>query len=43
MDMYTDNIFGALKSDEEFRERKGEIGRVWDIKDVGETEYFLGM
>ena len=23
--------------------RKDEIGKVWDIKDVGETEYFLGM
>jgi Reverse transcriptase (RNA-dependent DNA polymerase) len=42
-DMYTDDIFGASKSDEEIRERKGEIGSVWNIKDVGETEYFLGM
>ena len=23
--------------------RKDEIGRVWEIKDVGENEYFLGM
>ena len=27
----------------EIRKRKGEIGKVWDIKDVGETEHFLGM
>lgn len=25
------------------RKRKDEIGGVWEIKDVGETEYFLGM
>ena len=42
-DTYTDDIFGASKDDEEIKERKGEIGKVWDIKDVGETEYFLGM
>ena len=42
-DTYTDNIFGASNSDEETRKRKDEIGRVWEIKDVGETEYFLGM
>ena len=23
--------------------RKDEIAKVWDIKDVGQTEYFLGM
>ena len=23
--------------------RKEEIGGVWEVKDVGETEYFLGM
>jgi len=22
--------------------RKMEIGKVWEIKDIGETEYFLG-
>ena len=42
-DTYTDDIFGALNSDEETRKRKDEIGRVWEIKDVGEMEYFLGM
>ena len=25
------------------RRMKAEIGKVWDIKDVGEMEYFLGM
>ena len=42
-DTYTDNIFGASNDDEEIRKRKDEIGNIWDIKDVGETEYFLGM
>ena len=41
--MYTDDIFGASNNDEEVRKRKDEIGNVWDMKDVGETEYFLGM
>ena len=40
---YTDDIFGASNSDEEIKGRKDEIGRVWEIKDVGESEYFLGM
>lgn len=42
-DTYTDDIFGASKDEEEIKERKDEIGKIWDIKDVGETEYFLGM
>ena len=42
-DTYTDNIFGTSNSDEEATRRKDEIGGVWEIKDVGETEYFLGM
>ena len=42
-DTYTDDIFGASSSDEETKNRKDEIGKVWEIKDVGETEYFLGM
>jgi hypothetical protein len=40
---YTDDTFGASNSDEEVKKRKGEIGEVWEVKDVGETEYFLGM
>ena len=42
-DTYTDDTFGASSSDEEAKRRKDEIGKVWEIKDVGETEYFLGM
>jgi hypothetical protein len=37
------SIFGASNSDEEIKERKDEIGKEWDVKDVGENEYFLGM
>src|SRR5271168_3983188 len=40
---YTDNVFGALNDDEEAERRKKEIGGVWEIEDVGENEYFLGM
>lgn len=42
-DTYTDDVFGASKTDAEIRRRKEEIGRIWEIKDVGENEYFLGM
>ena len=42
-DTYTDDVFGASNSDEEIKKRKEEIGGVWEIKDVGENEYFLGM
>ena len=42
-DTYTDDIFGASNNDEEIKKRKEELGAVWEIKDVGETEYFLGM
>ena len=42
-DTYTDDTFGASNNDEEIKKRKAEIGSVWDVKDVGETEYFLGM
>jgi hypothetical protein len=40
---YTDDTFGASNNDEEAQRRKDEIGKIWEIKDVGETEYFLGM
>jgi hypothetical protein len=40
---YTDDVFGASNSDEEAKRRKDEIGKIWEIKDVGENEYFLGM
>ena len=42
-DTYTNDIFGASNDDEETRKRKNEIGKVWEINDVGENEYFLGM
>ena len=42
-DTYTDDTFGASNDDEEIKRRKDEIGGVWEVKDVGETEYFLGM
>ena len=42
-DTYNDDIFGASNADEEIEQQKGEIGKVWEIKDVRETEYFLGM
>lgn len=40
---YTDDVFGASNNDEEIQRRKDEIGKIWEIKDVGENEYFLGM
>ena len=40
---YTDDTNGASNNDEEIKRRKDEIGKIWDIRDVGETEYFLGM
>ena len=42
-DTYTDDIFGASNNDEECERRKKEIRMEWEIKNVGETEYFLGM
>ena len=42
-DTYTDDIFGASKTDKEMQQRKDEMGKEWEIKDVGENEYFLGM
>ena len=42
-DTYTDDVFGASNNDQEIRRRKDEMAKIWDIKDVGETEYFLGM
>ena len=42
-DTYTDDVFGASKTDEEIKRRKDEMGKEWEIKDIGENEYFLGM
>ncbi len=40
---YTDDVFGASRTNEEIKSRKDEMGKEWEIKDVGENEYFLGM
>ena len=40
---YTDDTNGASNSDEEIRRRIDEISKKWEIRDVGDTEYFLGM
>jgi len=42
-DTYTDDVFGASKTDGEIQRRKEKMGKEWKIKDVGENEYFLGM
>ena len=42
-DTYADNSFSASNSEEEEKRRKDEMGKVWEIKDVEENEYFLGM
>ena len=36
-------MFGASKNDEETKKRKDEIGGVWEVKNMGENDYFLGM
>ena len=40
---YTDDNFRASNNDDKTRRRKEEIGKVWEVKDVGENNYFLGM
>ena len=42
-DTYTDDVFGASKTDGEAQRRRDEMGKEWEIKDVGDNEYFLGM
>jgi hypothetical protein len=42
-DTYTDDVFGVSSDGEEEKKRKDEMGKVWEIKDVGKNEYFLGM
>ena len=42
-DTYMDNIFGVSKTDREAQERKDEMGKEWEIKDVGDNKYFLGV
>ena len=38
-----DDIFGVSNDSEGTKRRKDETGKVWETKDVGENEYFLGM
>jgi len=40
---YMDDVFGASKTDGEVQKRKDEMGQEWEIKDVEESDYFLGM
>ena len=40
---YTNDVNGASNNDEEIKKRKEEIGAIWEIKDIGENKYFLGM
>jgi hypothetical protein len=42
-DTYTDDVFGTSETNEEIEQRKEEMGKEWEVKDVGETEYFLSM
>ncbi len=35
-DTYMDDVFGASKTDEEIEKRKDEMGKEWEIKDVGD-------
>ncbi len=42
-DTYTDDVFGASKTNAEVKVRKDEMAKEWEIKDVGENDYFLGM
>ncbi|KAF5391957.1 hypothetical protein D9757_003238 [Collybiopsis confluens] len=40
---YTDDVWGASTTSELGEEAKKELGRLWDIKDVGENHRLLGM
>ncbi len=42
-DTYMDNVWGASTSAEEADRRKNELAECWEIKDVRENGYFLGM
>lgn len=42
-DTYTDDVWGASSSREEAEHRMKELGELWEIRDVGENKYFLGM
>lgn len=42
-DTYTDNVWGASTLLAKAKDRKVELAEHWEIKDVGENKYFLGM
>ncbi len=42
-DTYTDDVWGASSSTKEAGKRKGELEEKWELKDVGENHFFLGM
>lgn len=42
-DMYMDDVWGALSSQEEAKCCKRELEEKWELKDIGENHYFLGM
>ena len=42
-DTYMDDVFSASTMEGKVERRKSEMGREWEIKDVGESEYFLRM
>ncbi len=43
MDTYTDDIWGASSSAKEASQHKKELEEKWELTDVGENYYFLGM
>ncbi len=42
-DTYTDDVWGASSSAKEASQRKKELEEKWELTDVGENHYFLGM
>lgn len=40
---YTDNVWGASTTSEVGEKAKAELGKLWDIKDVGENHQLSGM
>ncbi len=42
-DTYTDDVWGMSSTKEEASHWKGELEEKWDLTDMGENHYFLGM
>ena len=42
-DTYTDDIFEASKTNREVEKRKDKMDKEWEIKDVEDNKYFLGI